>query len=209
MLTPIFENARVRVSDLRLPTLAALSLLHAFPTVRWQVDAGTHRIHGADPTPVKDKTVDFAEAGTIFDCQNVGNEEYRQIWVEIKEPPKRTDDEVRALLARAKFSTDVGTELLFENRYCRAWDFFLKPGAGDPADAHHHVLDYCFVYVAPGRLLGSHADGRPGLFDSINEDNDVTWFDIPDGAADDDGFAHGGKNGYEDRAMREYLLELK
>ena len=61
----------------------------------------------------------------------------------------------------------------------------------------------------PGRLLGSHADGTLGLFDSVNEDNDVTWFDIPEGAADDAAFAHGGVNGYDDRPMREYLVELK
>ena len=102
-----------------------------------------------------------------------------------------------------------GTALLFENRWCRVWDFYLEPGAGDPCDIHHHVLDYAFVYVAPGRLLGSHSDGTPGLFDSINEDGDVTWFDIPDGAAEDAAFAHGGTNGYDDRPMREYLVELK
>lgn len=85
----------------------------------------------------------------------------------------------------------------------------LPPGGGDPSDIHHHCLDYCFIYVAPGRLLGSHADGTLGLFDSVNEDNDVTWFDIPEGAADDAAFAHGGVNGYDDRPMREYLVELK
>ena len=90
---------------------------------------------------------------------------------------------------------------------CAASD--LPPGGGDPSNIHHHCLDYCFIYVAPGRLLGSHADGTPGLFDSVNEDNDVTWFDIPEGAADDAAFAHGGVNGYDDRPMREYLVELK
>ena len=37
---------------------------------------------------------------------------------------------------------------------CAAPD--LPPGGGDPSDIHHHCLDYCFIYVAPGRLLGSH-----------------------------------------------------
>ena len=90
------------------------------------------------------------------------------------------------------------------------WDFFLEPDAGDPStNAHHHVLDYVFVYVAPGRLLGYHPDGREGLFDSINEDNDVEWFDIPPTAPEMVEYAHGGKNGYKDRPMREYLVELK
>lgn len=92
---------------------------------------------------------------------------------------------------------------------CRVWDFYLEPGGGDPLSPHHHVLDYAFVYVAKGRLLGSHHDGRPGLFDSVNEDGDVTWFDIPEGAGQDPTHAHGGKNGYDDLPMREYLVELK
>jgi hypothetical protein len=75
--------------------------------------------------------------------------------------------------------------------------------------AHHHVLDYVYVYVAKGRLLGFTHDGKPGLFDSINEDGDVTWNDIPDGAESNPNFAHGGVNGYNDMPMREYLVELK
>ena len=114
------------------------------------------------------------------------------------------------LLSRALYSTDVGTSLLLENEYVRVWDFYLPPGAGDPTtNAHHHVLDYVFVYVAAGRLLGYHPDGSPGLFDSINEDNDVSWFDIPESAPADARYAHAGKNGYDDRPMREYLVELK
>ena len=87
--------------------------------------------------------------------------------------------------------------------------YSLAPNEGDPLLPHHHVLDYVFVYVAAGRLLGYTHDGKPGLFDSINEDGDVTWNDIPDGAELDPTFAHGGKNGYEDKPMREYLVELK
>lgn len=114
--------------------------------------------------------------------------------------------------------------------------------------------DYVFVYVAPGRLLGSDSDGRLGLFDSINDDNDVrrpncigscgcplahmlctvwtvptaatsvrngepltvslappqvSWFNLPEGAPANPKHAHGGQNGYDDRPMREYLVELK
>ena len=87
------------------------------------------------------------------------------------------------------------------------WDFFLEPG--QDGGTHHHVLDYAFVYVADGRLLGSYADGRPGLFDSVNKDGDVTWNEIPASAGADPAFAHGGKNGYDDKPMREYLVELK
>ena len=95
-------------------------------------------------------------------------------------------------------------------RYCRVWDFYLEPNEGDPTkNAHHHVLDYVFVYVAPGRLLGYYPDGKPGLFDSVNKDNDVSWFDIPPNAPESLEYAHAGKNGYVDKPMREYLVELK
>ena len=136
--------------------------------------------------------------------------EFRQIWFEIKQRhPRRTEEETRTLLDNAIYSTNVGTNLLLENKYCRVWDFYYEPGGGDPTVVHHHVLDYVFVYVAKGRLLGYSYDGRPGLFDSINDDGDVSWFDIPDGAGQDPNYAHGGKNGYDDLPMREYLVELK
>jgi hypothetical protein len=186
-------------------------------TIRWQVEDGLHMLQsdGADgqqptTTDAKDRSVLWFNPGEPFRCRNAhASSQYRQICWEIKQPPKYTEDRVRALLDAAIYSTDVGTELLFENEFCRVWDFFLAPGEGDWSQPHHHVLDYAFVYVAPGRLLGSHHDGTPGLFDSINDDNDVTWFDIPEGAATDPGYAHGGKNGYDDRPMREYLVELK
>ena len=160
---------------------------------------------------IADKHVTWAEAGEVVEVQNAATDgrESRSVLFEIKQPPRHTEAQVRALLDAALHPTDVGTALLFENAYCRAWDFYLPPGGGDAAAPHHHCLDYVFVYVAPGRLLGSHADGTPGLFDSINEDGDVTWFDIPDSAPTDASYAHGGVNGYRDRPMREYLLELK
>ena len=51
--------------------------------------------------------------------------------------------------------------------------------------------------------------GEPAQPAMVNEDGDVSWFDIPSHAATDPAFAHGGKNGYDDRPMREYLIELK
>jgi hypothetical protein len=158
--------------------------------------------------------VTFEEAGTRCEIVNLGgaldDSVSRQIWFEIKQQqPRRSEHETQELLARAIYTTNVGTELLFENRWCRVWDFYLEGGEGDPTLPHHHVLDYVFVYVAPGRLLGYTHDGIPGLFDSINDDGDVTYFEIPDGAEADVSYAHGGKNGYSDRPMREYLVELK
>ncbi|CAE7495388.1 unnamed protein product, partial [Symbiodinium pilosum] len=204
----LFENDRIRISDFRLPPGGSFRALHDVPTVRWQVDSACGD-RGKGPEEVADKQVFFVEAGEEWQLQNTGASVYRQVLFEIKQPAKHSEEQVRDLLARAKYSTNVGTELLFENRLCRVWDFFLAPGEGRFEDVHHHVLDYAFVYVAPGRLLGSYHDGKPGLFDSINEDGDVTWSDIPDTAPEDERYAHGGKNGYSDRPMREYLVELK
>ena len=114
--TPLFENARIRVSDFRLPALTSTTFEHAFPSVRWQVDPGVHSLGDGPPTPVADKAVSFMEAGSTWVCRNEGEAESRQIVFEIKQPPSHTEEEAAALLARAEFSTDVGTALLFENR---------------------------------------------------------------------------------------------
>jgi len=117
------------------------------------------------------------------------------------------------MFAKAIYSTDVGTELVFENELCQCWDFYLDPSEGGGADTvHHHCLDYVFINVAPSRLLGIDPvtlSLDDLLFDSVSEDNQVTWNSIPRDAGADVSFAHGGKNGYDDRPMREYLIELK
>lgn len=205
----LFENERVRVSDIRLSAGESIQQTLEFPTVRWQVDDGWHKGPNGQPVRVDDREVVFDEVGTECNIENAGDGTYRQVWFEIKKDPLRTEEQVEKLLSEAVYTTNVGTTLLLENRWCRVWDFYLEPGEGDPLAPHHHVLDYVFVYVAKGRLLGYSHDGTPGLFDSVNEDGDVTWFEIPDGAEKDVHFAHGGKNGYDDLPMREYLVELK
>lgn len=205
----LFENDRVRVRDLQLSPGDSIQTTLPFPTVRWQVNEGWHQEQNGQQVKVEDKKVVFDEAGAECTIVNVGDVAYRQVWFEIKKEPRRTEEEVQKILDSAVYTTDVGTTLLLNNRWCRVWDFYLEPGEGDPMAPHHHVLDYVFVYVAKGRLLGYSHDGKPGLFDSVNEDGDVTWFDIPQGAEMDVSYAHGGKNGYDDLPMREYLVELK
>lgn len=207
MKTPkvLFNNDRICVSDLRLSPGESSKVTFAHPTIRWQVDDGLNKT-GLIP----DKQVYFQEVESTSELENVSDTKIlRQVWFEIKKEPRRSEEETKALLSEAVYSTDVGTELLFENRWCRVWDFYLDIGEGDPSMPHHHVLDYVYIYVAKGRLLGFHHDGKPGLFDSINEDGDVTWNDIPDGAELDPDYAHGAKNGYDHLPMREYLVELK
>jgi len=215
MIVPklLFENERVKVHDLRLEVGESIRTTLEFPTVRWQVDDGWVKGGGDNAVQkIHDKEVIFEESGTTCFLENAASQQdqqFRQIWFEILREPSRSEQEVEKALSESIYTSDVGTKLLFENRWCRAWDFYLEPGEGDPLLAHHHVLDYVFVYVAKGRLLGYTHDGQPGLFDSVNEDGDVTWFNIPRGAEKDVNHAHGGKNGYDNLPMREYLLELK
>lgn len=71
------------------------------------------------PSAVADKTVFWVGAGEPFCVTNAGTGEYRQICWEFKARPRRSEAETRTLLEGAIYTTDVGTELLFENEYCR------------------------------------------------------------------------------------------
>jgi hypothetical protein len=206
----LLDNPRVRITDLRLAPGASVRAEHPFPTVRWQVGSSTHCIGGAPAITAEDKAVQFVEASAAWDLAVPADEHrpWRQVLFEIKQKPRFTPAEAAARLASAIYPTNVGTSLLLENDLVRVWDFCLEPGEG-PTAPHHHVLDYCFVYVAAGRLLGYHHDGAPGLFDAVNDDGDATWVELKDDAPSDPAEAHGGKNGYDDRPMREYLVELK
>ena len=118
----LFENHRVCVSDIRLQKGEAYSRVMKFPTVRWQVDEGIDKSIGR----VADKQVFFQDPDTSCDLCNaaVGDDSvFRQVWFELKQPPRRSEEQTKEILKRAIYTTDVGTELLFENRWCRVWDF--------------------------------------------------------------------------------------
>lgn len=230
--TLLFANSRVKVFDFRLkPNSLPVVIGHTLPTIRWQVAYGAaveHTVevfleHGGDAVAetlrgrVPDRHVFYVEAGTMWKVSNTSPSTaatYRQVVFELQSAvPKFSETEVGGLFAAARFSTDVGTELMFENHLVRCWDFFLEPGEGGGRDSvHQHCLDYVFVNVAPSRLLGLHPETlsmKKLLFDSVSEDNSVTWNEIPEEAANHIRFAHGGKNGFDDRPMREYLIEFK
>lgn len=226
----LFENHRVKIWDFCLPPQQSAKILHKHPTIRWQVDEGCHQLQvggggggdgddcSGDTTvaTVPDRHVFYVDPGTTWTVTNTNESgsDYRQIVFELlSETPKYSEAKVQELLKSAIYSTNVGTKLLFENHLCRVWDFYLEPGQGGGMDSvHHHCLDYVFLCVAPSRLLGIDPETLSEtelLFDSISNDNSVTWNDIPESAATDKSYAHGGKNGYDDRPMREYLVELK
>jgi hypothetical protein len=48
-------------------------------------------------------------------------------------------------------STEIGTQVLFENENIRVWEMTLAPG--EHCGPHKHLHDYLFVYVTPDNLL--------------------------------------------------------
>lgn len=54
-------------------------------------------------------------------------------------------------------SSEVGTQLLFENDRVRVWDLRLAPG--ESTGLHRHDTDYLYVVIGDGQLQGRNADG--------------------------------------------------
>lgn len=57
----------------------------------------------------------------------------------------------------AEQSGDVGTELLFENRYVKVWNLVLE--AGQASSWHLHTLDYMYIVIEPGKVRTEYKDG--------------------------------------------------
>jgi len=229
----LFSNERVKVSDFRLYPSQCVEIKHEHPTIRWQVaydGTAEHHLEISRPKEdgeihtelstgiVTDRFVFYTEAETVYKLTNTSPKtEYRQITFEImSNEPKYTEEKVKDLFETALYATNnVGTNLLFENHLCRCWDFYLDPDEGGGADTvHHHCLDYVFINIAPSRLLILNPqtlslNKEDLLIDSLSDDNRVVWNTIPEAAATDIKYAHGGKNGFNDKPMREYLVELK
>jgi beta-alanine degradation protein BauB len=55
-------------------------------------------------------------------------------------------------------SSEIGTELLFENDRIRVWQMILQPGEESPH--HRHEADYVFVYTTPSRIT-AFLEGQP------------------------------------------------
>jgi len=56
-------------------------------------------------------------------------------------------------------STNIGTELLFENDRIRVWSMVLQPGEESPL--HRHEGDYAFVYTTPSRITAFREGQEP------------------------------------------------
>jgi quercetin dioxygenase-like cupin family protein len=175
----LFENDRVRVWDMCVPPNGRTGFhKHTHDYVFMQIGDGFCTTQSIDPLigQVQDNTTikkvpgksctwvsasdDAPAVHQLFNASTDSN--YRQILVEFLEPqpqlnPKQCEDRLQTAVR----STDVGTELLFENDRCRVWDFSLDPQSGQDLDWHHHTLDYFFVNCCGGS--NSPGKGRHGL----------------------------------------------
>lgn len=59
-------------------------------------------------------------------------------------------------MADEEVTTDVGTELLFENARVRVWQMTLAPGEASPM--HKHLHDHVFVYADDSEMEGRFSD---------------------------------------------------
>jgi quercetin dioxygenase-like cupin family protein len=62
-----------------------------------------------------------------------------------------------------QLSTEIGTELLFENDRIRVWQMVLQPGEESPH--HRHQADYVFVYTTPSRMTAFLEGQEPSTSD--------------------------------------------
>jgi quercetin dioxygenase-like cupin family protein len=60
-------------------------------------------------------------------------------------------------------TTEIGTELLFENDRIRVWQMVLQPGEESPH--HRHEADYVFVYTTPSRIAAYLENQPPSTSD--------------------------------------------
>jgi quercetin dioxygenase-like cupin family protein len=175
----LFENERVRVWDMCVPTGGRTGFhKHTNDYIFMQIGDGLCTTQKVDPAtgevyenpgiskvPAKSCTWIPAseEAPAIHQLFNASADtNYRQILVEFLElKPELNPKQCEARLQTAVRSTFVGTELLFENERCRVWDFSLLPHSGQDLDWHHHTLDYFFVNCCGGP--NSPGEGRHGL----------------------------------------------
>ncbi len=74
-------------------------------------------------------------------------------------------------------STNVGTEVLFENEVVRVWRMFLPPGAS--SEVHVHLHDHVFVYANPSRMQ-ARVVGEPTPIAQASDEGFVYYREVGD-----------------------------
>lgn len=203
------EHARLRLVDFRLPPNSETSVTHAFPTLRWRVLSDD-----AAQWPVPR----FFEKGSICELRS-GEEELRELVYEFLDAkPKFDDAAIKELTAEAKYDTNIGTKLSFENEWLRAVELAIPPSSGDGDDIHQHILDYALTFIGP-TTIKMYKPGLGGRAEEVThvdiEDGATRIKDIPNGGFNEDGTpnvpdaVHQVTNGRSDAWLRCYQVELK
>jgi beta-alanine degradation protein BauB len=68
-----------------------------------------------------------------------------------------SDPKIAAPLSEANVTTNVGTDVIFENEVVRVWRMKLAPG--ESSDVHVHRFDHAFVYANRSLMEVTFADG--------------------------------------------------
>ena len=250
----LFENEQIRVWDMCVEPGASTGFhRHKHDYVFCQIGTGkctTQVVDAAtgavtdNPTvaTVPSRSVTFISASTDEPaihrlCNASQTTNYRQILVEFLEAsPRLSEAEVLARQSSARYTTTVGSALLFENARCRVWDFSLGPHSGQELPWHHHTLDYFFVNTVGGpnspgkgqhRLTAdgtaphnSRSKGQSGGGDGDeggrvrlwSEDRDMVWKHVGGGGFDE----HTGEPAHVDHVYNHtdgeyssFIVELK
>jgi quercetin dioxygenase-like cupin family protein len=96
-------------------------------------------------------------------------------------------------------SSQVGSQLLFENDQVRVWDLRIEPG--ESSGVHRHTTDYLYVVIGDGTLQGADAQDNRSEAHAMH-DGEVR-FNTVDGEAIHQAFNAG------DTPWRNIIVELK
>mmetsp|Transcript_104821 Transcript_104821/g.291941 ORF Transcript_104821/g.291941 Transcript_104821/m.291941 type:complete len:214 (-) Transcript_104821:207-848(-) len=149
------EGSRLRLTDFRLAPGEEVSIVHTYPTLRWEVVSGAE---ACLPPPA------FFDTGSSHHARNARDVEYREIVFELVagSQPRYSEDKIQKLEAAANFNPVIGTGVNFENHLLRAVEIVLPPGTGEADDFHQHTLDYGLVWVGDNMKLGLWHPGADG-----------------------------------------------
>lgn len=135
----LFENERLRVTEVRVLPGESAYTTYRFPHLRWEVlPAG----RAATPKPT------FHTGGESHSiCASRWSRGHREYVFEFLQPPKYTDLEFKQRQAACWYHGSPGTEFMFENEYCVAHDFRVRGKSGDKHDMHQHFVDHAIVML--------------------------------------------------------------
>lgn len=122
-----------------MPSGETASSCFGFPHLRWEVLPAGVGTHTPKPT--------FHKAGEAHTMCAKPDAQHREYIFEFLRPPKYTDREFKVKQAAVWYHGMPGTEFMFENEYCVAYDFRIPANGGDKHDMHQHIVDHFFVML--------------------------------------------------------------